>query len=296
MEGNENIPLHRDDPQAARTPLSEFVHHDRSVPPGSRTGLILFLAEESTIRAFYTAEARREQEGDDDRVVLDENATRAAYETANDRLRFVSLFDIQELKVKYLATQNAWDRDALDRRNSATREPTFWEAAVQQFNNPNWIIQTEAMPALHAHFMDPIELTKGPYTLTVKKAKSMVQKMRPKIEKLNRNYEASGNGSNQRVPDSDEEQDQGSGSETTPVRNTGGPRGREWRRYDEEQAELIGGDDRGNFLGSECPSVLYWFHILDVHELIGFTCAELSNQSSARRTKKEECSCSSRTS
>eukprot|EP00980_Cylindrotheca_fusiformis_P013167 scaffold3337_cov95-Cylindrotheca_fusiformis.AAC.10 len=197
------------------------------------------------------------------------SSRRSGYETFKDRLRFVSLFDIDELKTKYLASQSSWDRDSLDRRNSPTRETTFWEAAVQQFNDPEWIVETEAMPALHGEFIEPIKLKKGGYTLDIKKAKNMIQKMRPKIESLNNRYGISGNGANQRVPTDESSEDGGTG------------RPKEWRRYDEERAELYGGDDRSNFLGAECPSLLYWFHILDIHQLIGFTCAQLSKESAA---------------
>eukprot|EP00980_Cylindrotheca_fusiformis_P019757 scaffold6925_cov116-Cylindrotheca_fusiformis.AAC.7 len=266
-------------PNASNSTKSMLIQKMRRLPLSEEDKAFVVEAEAAIRVSFQEPDVEEEPE-------FRSTNPRSPHETFNDRLRFVSLFNIQELKAKYLATQSSLDDDGVDLRNSTIGETTtFWEAAVEKFNDPRWTVLTEALPTLHPAFEKEIMIVKGPYTLTADKAKKMILKMRPKIADLNRRYEISGNGAKQRAPDStdntnddtsilSEDSNEGDG-------NRAGASGKEGRKYNDELAKLRGGDDRADFLGIECPSLLYWFHILDVHELIGFTCAKLSERSSA---------------
>jgi hypothetical protein len=55
---------------------------------------------------------------------------------------------------------------------------------------------------------------------------------------------------------------------------------------DNQELILKDGDDRKNFLQHEATTVLYWWHVMDEHNLLWRTCAMLSDDQSASSSRK----------
>ena len=175
---------------------------------------------------------------------------------------------LDEIKQSYLESQSWGDRQAIDARNSEERDPTFWERAVAKFNDESWLATTEAIPDLHSDYIRSKEIHKSDFDLTIEKAKKLISEFCPKLSRIIDKYEQSGNGSNMND----------SGNEDDKTIHAGHPK---WGKYNTERAARKNGDDRASFLNGESPCLLYWWHVLDQHDLLNFTRVELSDLNAA---------------
>ena len=201
-------------------------------------------------------------------IAAQEERKREANSYKDDRLRFILCSEDEQIREKYLLTQDALTLPELDGRNSDQRDSSFYDLIVAKFNDEDFIGKTEGLPNLHDDFVEPVSVFKGEYTLTQKKAKNLIAQMKPKILDICQRYEASGNGSN--MMDSDNEDDD---------LYQGHPR---WGTFNAERAmrkngEYKNGDDRAAFLRFEGSELLYWWYVLDKYELVQFTTARLSD-------------------
>jgi hypothetical protein len=113
------------------------------------------------------------------------------------------------------------------------------------------------MPDLHSYYsIEHLCPNKDLYTLTREKLKQLLQDMKHKLNEVCKQYEKSGNGAGQLDDNRDE------------VRNGSG---QNFGCFNLELANLKGGDNRQNFLNHEPLDLLYWWDIMDQHNLIHFT-------------------------
>lgn len=180
----------------------------------------------------------------------------------SDRLRYILALDhCGYIREAYMNSQNVLSRQELDARNTTAAQRDFHDLIVEKFNDPNWTPNTTAMPDLHSYYsMEHLCPKKDSYTLTREKSKQLLQDMKHKLNEICKRYEKSGNGAGQLDEDGDEVRD---GS------------GQNFGRFNLELANLKGGDDRQNFLNHEPLDLLYWWDVMDQHNLIHFTTAQL---------------------
>jgi len=185
-----------------------------------------------------------------------------------DRLRYIMTIDVcGSIREAYMRSQDVLSRQALDARNTASAVRDFHDLVVAKFNDPTWIPSTTPNPDLHSYFSDEIDCAKREYyTMTREKSKQLLLDMKHKLNEICKRYDRSGNGAGQ--VDSDEEE-----VVVTDDRNFG--------RFNIELAKLKGGDDRQNFLNHEPVDLLYWWDVMDRHDLIHFTTAQLRGENAA---------------
>jgi hypothetical protein len=74
---------------------------------------------------------------------------------------------------------------------------------TELFNDREHIVSTQFYKNSHDDFALPIECARGDYLLTIKKAKRLMQDMKPRPMEIIRRYYASGNGYDMRRTDDD---------------------------------------------------------------------------------------------
>ena len=141
----------------------------------------------------------------DQREVESGEVAGVAQITDTDRLRFIVCLVSPTILASYMKSQNVKDREALDYANSDKRELDWKELIVEVFNDEEHDVQTQSLPHLHDDFVNPIVCKKLAYDLTVDKAKEMIMFMKPKLREIIRRYNASGNGSDMRIEEHDNE-------------------------------------------------------------------------------------------
>jgi hypothetical protein len=211
--------------------------------------------------------------------------------TDTDRLRFIVCLVNPTIRAAYMKSQNVKDREALDYANSDKRELDWKELIVEMFNDEELDVQTQSLPNLHDDFVNPIVCKKLAYTLTNDKAKDMIQYYKPKLRDIIRRYNASGNGSDMRIDDHDIDMEEREDSMCVAVLDKSGRFNRETavrRATTLNDGDLIlkDGDDRANFLRYESSTLLYWWHVMDEHNLLVFTFAKLADELSATACSK----------
>jgi hypothetical protein len=157
-----------------------------------------------------------------------------------------------------MKVQDVLNRQQLDSRNSPFATPDFHDLIVEKFNDDTWIPQTTINSELHSDFGESIECPKREfYTLTKEKSKTLLLEYKHKLNEICKRYEMSGNGCGQ-LDDDENEID-----------------GQQFGRVNIELCRMKGGDDRHNFLLHEPVDLLYFWDIMDRHDLIHFTTAQL---------------------
>ena len=215
--------------------------------------------------------------------------------TEIDKLRFIIILISPTVKAAYLRSQIVKDRHELDCSNSDKREVHWTEIMVEMFNDEDMDVATQSYKHLHDDFHSPIECMKGSYTLTIDKAKELIMSMKHKLREIIRRYNASGNGSDMRIDNVDID-----GDELEAMREGGVNEMSEdnYGRFNrvtslrravkmgDQELILKDGDDRKSFLQHEATTLLYWWHVMDEHNLLWRTCAMLSDDQSASSSRK----------
>lgn len=188
---------------------------------------------------------------------------------ASDRLRYVITLDLcGDVREAYLRSQDVLNRVALDARNTAAAPKDFHDQIVEKFNDNAWIPRTTINIDLHSYFGEErICPKREAYSMTREKSKQLIQDMKHKLNEICKRYDRSGNGAGQ--VDSDDEEEGGTGNAVN------------FGRFDMDLARLKGGDDRQNFLNHESIDLLYWWDVMDRHNLIHFTTAQLRGANAA---------------
>jgi hypothetical protein len=105
----------------------------------------------------------------------DAKKKQATPETKNDCLRFILCFEDDDIRSKYILSQDSLTRIQLDDQNAANREADFFDLIVQKLNDEQWVAKTESLPDLHDDYLVlVISISKGSFTLTRKKTKSII--------------------------------------------------------------------------------------------------------------------------
>ena len=185
-----------------------------------------------------------------------------------DRLRWMMTIDLcDDVREAYQKIQEVLNREQLDARNTDAAPKDFHDLVAETFNDETWAPETFSNPDLHSFFSSPIRCEKREYfSLTKEKSKSLLMDYKHKLNEICKRYELSGNGNGQL--DSD-------GEEDTNIEE------RQFGRVNLDLAKLKGGDDRQNFLKHESIDLLYFWDIMDRHDLIHFTTAQLRGPNSA---------------
>ena len=165
-----------------------------------------------------------------------------------DRLCFLEVMLLDEVKILYRASQDLLSRGSLDVRNSIMQLIDFYDKAATVFNNATFVRETLVLPDLHDDFQSPIKLPLKEYHITRDKAKDVMTTIRPRLASMVENYELSGAGSGQCR---EEKQDQ----------------------YGHFGLDLCeDGDDRKNFVKNGNESyLLYCWRRLDEEDFFQFT-------------------------
>ena len=188
-------------------------------------------------------------------LIAKEDETKKAIEdsrgpniTTTDRLRYLEVMLLDEVKVLYRSSQDCLSRGNLDARNSVMRLVDFYDKVVEVFNNPEFVPETLKLIDLHEDFTGVISLPLKDYRLTRDKAKDIMVSIRPRLASIVANYELSGAGAGQ-------------------MREEGCD---EYGHFDLSQC--VAGDDRRNFIKNSTESyLLYWWHCLDEDGFVQFT-------------------------
>jgi len=188
---------------------------------------------------------------------------------ASDRLRYIMALDLcGDIREAYLRSQDVLNRVALDARNTEAAPKDFHDRIVEKFNDMAWIPKTMMNNDLHSYFGEEHVCPKREtYSMTREKSKQLIQDMKHKLNEICKRYDRSGNGAGQ--VDSDNEEDDGDAHQMI------------FGRFDIDLARLKGGDDRQNFLNHEPIDLLYWWDVMDRHNLIHFTTAQLRGANAA---------------
>ena len=179
-----------------------------------------------------------------------------------DRLRYVCAIDYcGDIREAYMKSQDTLSRQALDARNSSAAAPDYHDLIVNKFNDSSWVPKTLKNPDLHSFFSEEIECVKREfYSMSREKSKMLLLDMKHKLNDICKRYERSGNGAGQLDSDVEDNEMENALS---------------FGRFNSVIARLKGGDDRQSFLLHEPVDLLYWWDVLDRHNLIHFTTAQL---------------------
>ncbi len=90
---------------------------------------------------------------------------REANVTQDNKLRFILCFKDENIRQKYVLTQDAFTLAELDGRNSEKKEADFYNLIGDKFNNNTLLMRTESLPDLHDNFAEVVVIPKGDYTL-----------------------------------------------------------------------------------------------------------------------------------
>jgi hypothetical protein len=215
--------------------------------------------------------------------------TGAARITKIDRLRFiVILTTYDDLMAAYLQHTDKKTVTEVDSRNSEKAIMPWNEMICELFNDETVEVQTVPLPDLHDNFREPIACPKGEYTLTPDKAKDLMSDTKGKLRTIISKYNMSGNGSDMaHFEDDSGDEDEGlPESDATYGRfNSARALRRAGRRKGMDHLKVTNGDDRRDFLAYHPPDILYWWHLLDVHNLLYFFMGKLGDNNSASCAK-----------
>jgi hypothetical protein len=180
-----------------------------------------------------------------------------------DRLRWIMAIDLfGDIRIAYMGLQEVLNREQLDARNTASAQGDFHDLVVAKVNDDSWVPETMAIPDLHSTFAEPISCPKRDnYNLTRERSKNLLMEFKHKLNEICKRYDQSGNGSGQLDSDGEEV------DERTDERDFG--------RVNLELAKQKGGDDRQAFIQHEPVDLLYYWDVMDCHDLIHFTTAQL---------------------
>ncbi len=165
------------------------------------------------------------------------------------------------IREAYVNRDNVMSRLELDGRNSDSRLLTFYEKVSIKYNDPNFNPVSEELNDLHDDYTSPIDLcySGAPTPTTPNKIKDVLTNCRAKLTIIIDNWERSGNGNGNR--DARNDSDDGYG------------------RLTEEQ---LMADDRRNFLPPGFKThLLYFWHIMDKYDILGFSLSLLKKSCSA---------------
>ena len=115
---------------------------------------------------------------------------------------FLLINMLPDLRRAYSLSQTGSNREMLDA--GETHMSKFLQLLVRYFNDPSLEVSTPCQPSLHYSFAEPIACNKGEFELTEMKAKKLISDSRRYLTTMINDWEKSGNGSNQRLDDSDE--------------------------------------------------------------------------------------------
>ena len=172
---------------------------------------------------------------------------------------FLLINMLPDLRLAYSLSQTGSNREMLDA--GETHMSKFLQLLVHYFNDPSLEVSTPCQPSLHYSFAEPIACNKGEFELTEMKAKKLISDSRRYLTTMINDWEKSGNGSNQRLDDSDDDL----------VFDL-------WGRFVPETCD---GDDRANFLRHLPHYWLMVWHLCDEGDLLRFTCAQLRDDHTA---------------
>eukprot|EP00970_Alexandrium_tamarense_P018494 scaffold13343_cov264-Alexandrium_tamarense.AAC.3 len=172
---------------------------------------------------------------------------------------FLLINMLPDLRRAYSLSQTGSNREMLDA--GETHMSKFLQLLVRYFNDPSLEVSTLCQPSLHYSFAEPIACNKGEFELTEMKAKKLISDSRRYLITMINDWEKSGNGSNQRLDDSDDDL----------VFDL-------WGRFVPETCD---GDDRANFLRHLPQYWLMVWHLCDEGDLLRFTCAQLRDDHTA---------------
>eukprot|EP00970_Alexandrium_tamarense_P011492 scaffold2507_cov100-Alexandrium_tamarense.AAC.3 len=139
---------------------------------------------------------------------------------------FLLINMLPDLRRAYSLSQTGSNREMLDA--GETHMSKFLQLLVRYFNDPSLEVSTPCQPSLQYSFAEPIVCNKGEFELTEMKAKKLISDSRRYLTTMINDWEKSGNGSSQRLDDSDDDL----------VFDL-------WGRFVPETCD---GDDRANFL------------------------------------------------
>lgn len=137
----------------------------------------------------------------------------------------------------------------------------FHDLVVEKVNDAERKPFTIANAELHSTFTEAFECPKREhFTFTREKSKHLLLDFKHRLNEICKRYDQSGNGSNQLDEDGEE-------VEKADERAFG--------RVCLELARQKGGDNRSNFLKHDPVDLLYYWDVMDRHDLIHFTTAQL---------------------
>jgi predicted nucleotidyltransferase len=199
--------------------------------------------------------------------------------TRHDRMRFICLFQDEEIVEAYRKTQEVMVRTQLDGRNSDNRPADFYDLAVAKFNDSTWVPSAAVDAELHEDFAEPVEYPKREnYSIDREKAKAIIAWEKHEISSLLRDYSKSGNG----AVNADEMFQLGEEDPDDDVNASYG-------HFDLELAmSKEGGDDRKNFLRGRPTDILYWWKVLDDLQLITLTCVAMKKELGATSSSRPQ--------
>ena len=177
--------------------------------------------------------------------------------TLTDRLRLMESILSDDVINLYRDSQASMTRAQLDSRNSSERQPTFYEAAANKFNNEEYIPFSSSYRSLHPDFYESIELKKSDFVMSADKVKDHLDKAKPLLLKMITNYEKSGMGCMSR-----------------------NNHAAAWGKFDISLCD--GDDDRSNYLENPNSSyLLYMWQRWDEVDLLSFSCAHIAIENTA---------------
>jgi hypothetical protein len=172
-----------------------------------------------------------------------------------------------DIREAYTKIQDVLNREQLDARNTEAAGKDFHDLVSEKFNDTSWKPETTSNSDLHSFFSSPIPCKKREwFTMTKEKSKNLLLDYKHKLNEICKRYELSGNGNGQLDSDGEEHTNADM---------------RQFGRVNLELANLKGGNDRQNFLKHESIDLLYFWDIMDRHDLIHFTTAQLRGPNSA---------------
>jgi hypothetical protein len=140
--------------------------------------------QERILRNALTAVVKNRQEKESNTKQEKSSPT-----TRHDRMRFICLFQDEEIVEAYRKTQEVMVRTQLDGRKSDKRPVDFYDLAVAKFNDSTWVPCTAINEDLHEDFAESVEYPKREqYCIDRDKAKSIISWEKTEISSLLRNW------------------------------------------------------------------------------------------------------------
>jgi hypothetical protein len=214
-----------------------------------------------------------------------------SWNTEIPMLRLIHVFMEEDIKILFHLRNDPMNRSELDGRNSVDAPITFYKAAADRWNDPDFCAESIVCGNTHSDYIASKNLNHDmvkKFTITTpKKVKEKLAVLRSKLITIIGKWTASGNGtgmydSNVTINNSDDDSSNNNYVNTCCKKQLGDIAHLRVNTIPDYQSDMGNADDRKLFLGSEAPYILYFWDVAYEHDLLRSTLQKIDEAFAAR--------------